>query len=117
MIFVGTDPIVDQPMLSNTGVLTIFFTNFDPYVIANLLGISKHEYVQLCSLLKAKPDERYCIVSINGKASLLKTNKFTFDLQSSLDLDALQHKPFQKQIQESYKASVFNPITEIFAKK
>jgi len=117
MIFVGTDPIVDQPMLSNTGVLTVFFTNFDPYAMANLLGISKHEYEQLRSLLKAKPDERYCIVSTNGKASLLKTNEFTFDLQSSLDLDTLQNLPFQKRIRESYQASVFNPIKEILTKK
>jgi hypothetical protein len=85
--------------------------------MANLLGISKHEYEQLRSLLKAKPDERYCIVSTNGKASLLKTNEFTFDLQSSLDLDTLQNSPFQKRIRESYQASVFNPIKEILTKK
>ncbi len=66
MIFIGTDPIVDQPMLSNTGVLTVFLTNFDPYAIANLLGVSRDEYERLRALLKAKPDERRCIISING---------------------------------------------------
>ncbi|MFX0173652.1 MAG: hypothetical protein ACFE9L_17320 [Candidatus Hodarchaeota archaeon] len=117
MIFVGTDPIIDQPMLSNTGVLSTFFTNFDPYAIATLLGISNQKYEQLRNLLKAKPNERYYIISINGKTSFLKTNEFMFNLQSSLDLNTLQKLPLQKQLRKSYQNFVFNPIEVILSKK
>jgi hypothetical protein len=117
MIFIGTDPIVDQPMLSNTGVLTVFFTNFDPYAIANLLGISRDEYERLRALLKAKPNERRCIISINGQISLLKINDFLLNVEHPFDLDALQALPVQKQLRESYQKLVFSPIGTIMARK
>lgn len=111
MIFVGTDPVVDQPMLTNSGVKSIFFTNFDSYQIANLLGISKHDYEQLRGLLKVKQDERRCIITLNGQAFLIKTNDFNFDIQAYLDP---QHLPFQKQLCGSYQKFVFNPTKELF---
>jgi hypothetical protein len=111
MIFVGTDPVVDQPMLTNSGVKSIFFTNFDSYQIANLLGISKHDYEQLRGLLKVKQDERRCIISLNGQAFLIKTNDFNFDIQAYLDP---QHLPFQSQLRDSYQKFVFNPTKELF---
>ncbi|MFX0124557.1 MAG: ATP-binding protein, partial [Candidatus Hodarchaeota archaeon] len=110
MIFIGTDPIVEQPILTNTGVLALFFTKFDPYVLSNLLGITKNEYEQFRSLLKAKSDERRCIISINGRISLMKTHDFHVSVPSTLGLDALQNLPQQKKLLESYQKLSFDPI-------
>ncbi|UCG89764.1 MAG: DUF87 domain-containing protein [Candidatus Heimdallarchaeota archaeon] len=110
MIFIGTDPIVEQPILTNTGVLIVFFTKFDPYVISNLLGLSRTEYERFRNLLKAKPDERRCIISINGRISLLRTHDFSVDLQFFMDLEGLQNLPLQKKLRESYQNFVFNPL-------
>ena len=110
MIFIGTDPIVEQPILTNTGVLAIFFTKFDPYVISNLLGLTRNEYEQFRNLLKAKNDERRCIISINGRISLMKTHDFPVNLESAMDLTTLQNLPLQRKLRESYQSLVFNPI-------
>ncbi|UCG00609.1 MAG: DUF87 domain-containing protein [Candidatus Heimdallarchaeota archaeon] len=109
MIFIGTDPIVEQPILTNTGVLAVFFTKFDPYVISNLLGISKTDYEKFRDLLKANPDERRCLLSINGQISLMKTHNFPVDPSSSMDITTLQDIPQQKRLRESYQNLVFDP--------
>jgi len=113
MIFVGTDPIVDQPLLTNTGLKSIFFTNFDSYQIASLLGKSKHDYEELRSLLKVKQDERRCIISLNGSVFLIRTNDFSFNFQAYSEP---LHLPFQKQLYDSYQKFVFNPTEELFLK-
>lgn len=113
MVFIGTDPIIDQPMLTNTGVSAIFFTKFDPYAIANLLGISKNEYEQLRNLLKSKHDERRCIVSIDGHISLIKTNKFNLPLKNLVPLVELQNHSIQQELRNSYNNLHFNPIKKI----
>ncbi len=117
MIFIGTDPVVEQPMLTNAGILTVFFTKFDPFVISNLLGITKKEYEQLRNLLKAKHDERRCIVSINGQISLLRTHDFSINLESSMNFDELYVKTFQKKLRDSYLDLVFDPFEEIMPPK
>jgi hypothetical protein len=110
MIFIGADPIVDQPMLTNTGTMAIFFTKFDPYIIANLLGISRNEYDQLRSLLKPKRDERRCIVSINGHISLVKTHDFNLSTNPVLHPIDLQDHPFQKHLRNTYRKMKFDPF-------
>ncbi|MFX1286084.1 MAG: ATP-binding protein [Promethearchaeota archaeon] len=117
MIFIGTEPIIDQPMLTNTGLLTLFFTKFNPFEVSNLLGIPKDEYEQLRQLLKAKQDERRCIISVNGQISLLKTNEFLLDPDLSMDLDELSNLSFQKQLRDSYQQLYFDPIQEILTKE
>lgn len=113
MIFVGDDPIFELPILTNTGILTIFFTKFEPYIISNLLSISKNEYLQLRSLLKTKHDERRCLVSINGRTSLLITHYFSINLSFLVDLEKLQNQPLQRKLQEKYQRLVFNSVEEI----
>ncbi|MHA2291957.1 MAG: ATP-binding protein [Candidatus Hodarchaeales archaeon] len=113
MIFIGTDPIVEQPILTNVGVFAVFFTKFDPYVMSNFLGVSKQEYEQLRSLLKIKNNERRCIVSINGRISLMKTNEFVIGSESFIDLTKLQALPIQKHLRETYENSIFDPIKEL----
>ncbi len=110
MVFIGTDPIIDQPMLTNTGVTTIFFTKFDPYAIANMLGISKNEYVQLRNLLKSKHDERRCIVSIDGRISLLKTHEFILPITNLIQSNELQNRSLQQELRISYEKMSFNPM-------
>ncbi|MHA2247611.1 MAG: ATP-binding protein [Candidatus Hodarchaeales archaeon] len=117
MIFIGTEPIIDQPMLTNTGVLTFFFTKFNPFEVANLLGITKHDYEQLRNLLKVKHDERRCLVSINSRISLLKTNDFNVDLQALVDLEELQNQPLQNQLRESYQNLFFDPVNEVLSQE
>jgi hypothetical protein len=110
MIFIGTDPIVDQPILTNTGVLAVFFTKFDPFIISNLLGLPRNEYEQLRNLLKVKIGERRCILSINGRISLMKTHDYSVNTSSIMDIDALQDLPLQKELRESYQELFFNPL-------
>lgn len=113
MIFVGTDPIIDQPMLTNTGVVAIFFTKFDPLVIANLLGISKNEYVQFRNLLKSKHDERRCIISIDGRISLLKTHEFVLPVTNLIQANKLQNRSLQQELRILYDKWSFNPLENI----
>ncbi|MFX1505507.1 MAG: ATP-binding protein [Promethearchaeota archaeon] len=110
MIFIGTDPIVDQPILTNAGILAVFFTKFDPYVISNLLGLPRNEYEQLRNLLKAKRGERRCILSINGRISLMKTHDHSVNVSSTEDITVLQNLPQQRRLRESYQKLVFNPV-------
>jgi hypothetical protein len=110
MIFVGTDPIIDQAILTNTGILAVFFTNYDSYAMANLLGLSRTDYEQLRSLLKVKSDGQHCILSVNGKVTLLQTNDFVFDLQQPHVLSSLKNTPFYTQLREKYQQLWFNPL-------
>ncbi|MFW9778492.1 MAG: ATP-binding protein [Candidatus Heimdallarchaeota archaeon] len=110
MIFVGTDPIIDQAILTNTGILAIFFTNYDSYAISNLLGLSKTDYEQLRNLLKVKPTGRRCILSVNGKVTLLQTNNFTFEVQQSHVLNSLKNAPFYTRLRKKYQELWFNPL-------
>ncbi|MFW9855948.1 MAG: ATP-binding protein [Candidatus Thorarchaeota archaeon] len=110
MIFVGTDPIIDQAILTNTGILVIFFTNYDSYAISNLLGLSKTDYEQLRSLLKIEPTGQRCILSVNGKVTLLQTNNFTFEVQRSHVLNSLKNTPFYARLREKYRELWFNPL-------
>ncbi|PWI47438.1 hypothetical protein CEE45_11520 [Candidatus Heimdallarchaeota archaeon B3_Heim] len=115
MIFIGTDPVIDQPILTNMGIFSIFYSKYDPYAIATLLGIPKTDYEQLRTLLKVNPDTRNCLISVNAQLSLLRTNEFPLDLSAPFDLSALQALPRQRQLQESYAKYAFDPIDEIIS--
>ncbi len=107
MVFIGTDPIIDLPMLTNAGVFTMFYSKFDPYKIANLLGVSKDTYNQMLSLLKAKPDERRCLVSVNKNITLIKTDPIEIKVSGHSTFDILKDKPVQIQLRENYNQNSF----------
>ncbi len=109
MVFIGTDPIIDLPMLTNAGVLTMFYSKFDPYKIANLLGVTKETYDQMSSLLKAKPDERRCLISVNKNVTLIKTDQFELNSSSSSIFEMLKNKPVQIRLRESYAENYYQP--------
>ncbi|MHA1213935.1 MAG: ATP-binding protein [Candidatus Hodarchaeales archaeon] len=102
MIFVGVDPLVNQSILANTGIIITFFTNYDPNLMANILGITRQEYEKLRRLLKVKEEERCFIMSLNGKVGLLKANDFRFALSSQLDMDQLKKRAIQQKIYSTY---------------
>jgi hypothetical protein len=102
MIFIGTDPVVDHPILTNTGVQVMFYSNFDPYTVSNLLGISKPDYDQIKSLLKAKPDERRCLVSINKNLSLVIPDEFALTAPELLNLEDISNNSVQEKLKASY---------------
>jgi hypothetical protein len=108
MIFVGTDPIIDLPMLTNAGILTMFFSKFDPYKVANLLGVSQAEYLQLKSLLKAKNDERRCMISVNKNIMVLKTDDFEFVPHSTSIFEKLQQDAIHSKFKDKYQESSFS---------
>ena len=54
---------------------------------------------------------------LNIQISLLKTNDFSFDPNSSVDLQELSTLPLQKQLRDSYQDLYFNPIQEILTKE
>jgi hypothetical protein len=108
MVFIGTDPIIDVPMLTNAGVFTMFYSKFDPYKISNLLGVSKDTYDQMLSLLKAKPDERRCLVSVNKNITLIKTDPFEINASGETVVDILKDKPVQVQLRERYTQNSFD---------
>ncbi len=109
MVFIGTDPIVDHPILTNAGVIAMFYSNFDPYTVANFLGISKAEYDQLRALLKAKPDERRCLIAVNKNISLIKPDHFKLIPQKSMNPGNIMSNSFQSNLRESYLQKVFLP--------
>jgi hypothetical protein len=112
MVFIGTDPIIDLPMLTNAGVFAMFYSKFDPYKVANLLGISKEAYDHLTPLLKAKPDERRCLLSVNRNVTLIKTDQFELDPSSSSFFELIKDKPVQIHLRENYALNYFQPNFE-----
>lgn len=108
MIFVGTDPIVDLPMLTNAGIVTMFFSKFDPYKVANLLGVSQAEYLQLKSLLKAKNDERRCMISVSKNIMVLKTDDFEFVSPSTSIFEKLQQDAIHAKFKAKYQEFSFS---------
>jgi hypothetical protein len=110
MIFVGTDPIIDLPMLTNAGITTMFYSKFDPYKVANLLGVSQVEYHQLKSLLKAKENERRCMISVNKNIMIVKTDDFEFSSHSQQVIEMLRHDPTHAEFRGKYKESSFSII-------
>ncbi len=112
MVFIGTDPIIDLPMLTNAGIFAMFYSKFDSYKIADFLGISKGTYDQLKPLLKAKPDERRCLLSVNKNVTLVKTDQFELSSSNSSIFELLKKNPIQMHLRESYTQNYFQPIFE-----
>ncbi len=108
MIFVGTDPIIDLPMLTNAGIMTMFYSKFDPYKVANLLGVSQVEYLQLKSLLKAKNDERRCMISVNKNMMILRTDDFEFSSHNQFIFEKLHHDSIHAESRAKYEESSFS---------
>ncbi|MHA2053857.1 MAG: ATP-binding protein [Candidatus Hodarchaeales archaeon] len=110
MIFIGTDPVLELPMLTNAGVVTMFYSKFDPYKISNLLGTSLNEYLKLQSLLKSKSDERRCLLSVNRNLTLLRTDNFSVNIdQSSSDhlKSIMKNQVYLKEKYESKRIKQF----------
>ena len=107
----------------NIGMTSKFDKQFELDVIgtshcrSRAIACTKNEYEQLRNLLKVKHDERRCIVSINGRISLLRTHDFSVNHQSSFDPNALQDIPLQKQLRESYQNLMYDPIKEFQSSK
>jgi hypothetical protein len=110
MVFIGTDPMIDLPMLTNAGVFAMFYSKFDPYKVANLLGVSKDAYDHLTSLLKAKPDERRCLLSVNKNVTLIKTDQFDLDSSSVSNIELLRNNPVQIHLRKNYTRNYFQKI-------
>ena len=113
MIFVGTDPIIDLPMLTNAGITTMFYSKFDPYKVANLLGVSQVEYHQLKSLLKAKDDERRCMISVNKNIMILKTDEFEFSSHNQSIFEKLHDDVIHAEFRVKYHKSSFSTVEAI----
>ncbi len=111
MIFIGTDPVVDQSMLSNAGVMVFFYTKHDPRAVSTLLGISLENYEHLKSLLKIKPDERRFIISVNGEVTLMKSNEFHLKPELVSDIKLIQKQPAIKALQEQYNLAHIDPLS------
>ena len=113
MIFIGTDPLLELPMLTNAGIIAMFYSKFDPYKISNLLGTTLAEYQQLQSLLKAKSDERRCIISVNRNLTLLKTLKFDINPSLLAPDHPKKMKVNQAHLKDLYKSRYLTQINEI----
>ncbi len=71
MIFVGTDPYVERPILTNTGIAITFFSKASSKTMAALLGMSLKEYEQLRALYNLLDTKYKAIISYRGKIFLV----------------------------------------------
>ncbi len=78
MIFVGTDPFVEKPILTNTGISIVFFSKAPPKSMAMLLGISIADYNKLKTFFKHTDTKYNALVSHRGKIFIL-TIPHTFE--------------------------------------
>lgn len=78
-IFIGTDPSVAKPIITNTAIQIYFYTRYNPLEIAKNLGIQQSYYEKLRNLLKSKPEIPCCLVSNNGNINLVRSKKFEFN--------------------------------------
>lgn len=72
IIFAGTDPIISDTLLYNTGLSVVFFTKQSPVIMSNILGTTVTNYLDL----RDKLDKRMFILSIRGQMTILKTLEF-----------------------------------------
>ncbi len=70
MIFVGTNPVVESSILSNTGLSIVFYSKSDPYQIAKLLQIPFEDYQNFLPLLR---NRQIFLFSNKSKISLCKS--------------------------------------------
>ncbi|MHA1447977.1 MAG: helicase HerA domain-containing protein [Candidatus Hodarchaeales archaeon] len=73
MIFAGTDPIISDTLLYNTGLSIVFFTKQSPVIMSNILGTTVANYLNL----RDKLEKRMFILSIRGQMTILKTLEFS----------------------------------------
>lgn len=81
MIFVGTDPVVETSILSNTGISIIFFSKSEPVQMAKLLNLPLNEYQKLLPLLRLR---QYFIISNKGKIQLCRSKDFPLPSHESV---------------------------------
>lgn len=84
MIFVGTDPHVEKPILTNTGISIVFFSKAASKNMAMVLGISMKDYDNLKTFFKHADSKYKALVSYRGKIFILEIPPL-FDLTQVAD--------------------------------
>lgn len=99
--YVGTDPDVEQPILTNSGVMIAFYSKYDRRTMSQLLGITLEEYNNLLPFVSKR---RRFVISCKGHTQLGET----FETPTPSDglferrLAALLHDPEMTQSRRRY---------------
>jgi hypothetical protein len=78
--FIGTDPDIEKPILTNTGIFIAFYSKTDHFQMARLLGITLDKYRE--KLIELAPKRRF-LLSIKGEVKLLES--FEYQLPNALN--------------------------------
>ena len=73
MGFIGTDPNVESPIITNTGLSMIFYSKSNIQNVLKLLGIPYNEYM---SYLKDLQERKIFLLCYKGKMTLIKAFDF-----------------------------------------
>ena len=77
MLFVGTDPVVESSVITNTGVTILFYGKYEDYKISRLLNISNEQFSKLVNLLTERQHFLFC-----NKGEIQLCRSFNYNIPS-----------------------------------
>ncbi|MFX1250691.1 MAG: ATP-binding protein, partial [Promethearchaeota archaeon] len=122
LIYSGTEPTVEPPILNNTGMTVMFHSKYNPDILANLLGIRKDEYIGYREAQSLLGPQQHALISQKGQAGifLLKVKDVPKQPISPFKLLKLQEKLTQTNLSHSntrkpikYKKSTLSPSLKV----
>ncbi|MFX0065741.1 MAG: ATP-binding protein [Candidatus Hermodarchaeota archaeon] len=98
VIYCGTEPVVETPILNNTGMTVMFHSKYRPDVLANLLGIRTNEYLGYREAQSLLGPSQYALISQKGQDGvfMLKVKDVPKNVISPLRLQKLKEQLFQR---------------------
>ncbi|MFX0062081.1 MAG: ATP-binding protein, partial [Candidatus Hermodarchaeota archaeon] len=105
LIYSGTEPIVQSSIRNNTGTTIIFHSEYQPDVLANLLGIRRNEFLDYREAQNLLGTNQYALISQKGQDGvfMLKVKDVSRKVPSPLKPQKLKEKPLQKS-QNQYQS-------------
>ncbi|MFX1535381.1 MAG: ATP-binding protein [Promethearchaeota archaeon] len=95
LIYSGTEPIVQSSIRNNTGITIMFHSEYQPDVLANLLGIQTNEYLDYREAQNLLGSSQYALISQKGQDGvfMLKVKDISRKVVSPLKPQKHKDKP------------------------
>ncbi|MFX1538889.1 MAG: ATP-binding protein, partial [Promethearchaeota archaeon] len=98
VIYCGTEPVVETPILNNTGMTVMFHSKYRPDILANLLGIRTNEYLGYREAQSLLGPSQYALISQKGQDGvfMLKVKDVSKNVIPPLRLQELKEQLLQR---------------------
>ncbi|MFX1254915.1 MAG: helicase HerA domain-containing protein [Promethearchaeota archaeon] len=98
VIYSGTEPIVQSSIRNNIGTTIVFHSEYQPDVLANLLGIQRSEYLDYREAQNLLGPSQYALISQKDQDGvfMLKVKDVSRKVPAPLKAQKFKEKPLQK---------------------